>query len=301
MPVARVRRELQRLIEAGCEIAEHPQGGVALVKTGLGSWEDYLRWRLDAPAGERTIQVYKQTASTQDVVRRIAARRDVTVDGAIVVADHQRAGRGRLGRKWYAPAGSCALFSMLCAREARGAEMLSPDRLVFATSVAVARGMEAAAEPASLQVQIKWPNDLMVGGRKIGGILVEVAEIKGGRVAVIGVGINANLDVAHLPAGAVADPKGVTSLRNEGIEVDRLAVLAESLVAMDAVLVQKETEPLLGEWRQRSLLLGRRITARSAGRTYRGEVMDIDPMDGLIVRTASGEHVHLSAQTTTIL
>ena len=143
----------------------------------------------------------------------------------------------------------------------------------------------------------------MVGGRKIAGILVEAAERKGAGVtaAIIGVGINVALDVADLPVGAVDDPKAVTSLSDQGITVDRLAVLAEALAAIDAVLGQEETKPMLEEWRQRSVLLGQRITAQSSGRRYRGEVMDLDPLDGLILRTASGEQVHLSAQTTTIL
>ena len=113
LPMTRVRREVDRLVEAGCEIAEHPQSGVALVKSALGVWEDYLRWRLKAPGDKRVIQIYRQTASTQDVARRIATRGGVGADGAIAVADHQRAGRGRLGRKWYAPPGSCVLFSTL--------------------------------------------------------------------------------------------------------------------------------------------------------------------------------------------
>lgn len=309
VPVARVRREMQGLAEAGCQFVEHAPSGVVLVKTGLSVWEDYLRWRLKAPRGERMIQVYRQTASTQDVGRRIAAHGGAQADGALIVADYQRAGRGRLGRKWYAPAGTCVLFSLVHAPRRTCGAAFSADRLVLATSVALARGLEVAAAPAPLEVQIKWPNDLVVGGRKIGGILVETVDAEGPRakdpgggtpLAVIGVGLNVSLDIGALPAGVVDEPNAVTSLVHQGVEVDRLLVLAEAVTAMEAALGQEDLNPLLDAWRQRSVLLGQRVSARCGGRTFRGEVMDLDPLDGLVLRTAGGEMVHLSAQTTAL-
>jgi len=321
-----VVRQLQRLTEAGCQITTHPQRGVSLVRSGLAVWGDYLRWRLPSADRPPIIQVYRQTASTQDVARRIVSRGGRDADGALAVAEYQTAGRGRLGRKWYGPAGSCVLFSHVCAPlplmprlkpAARSPEPwpLSPDRLVFATSVALARALEAAAAPHPLSVQIKWPNDLLIDGRKLAGILVEVVEGTGAgtkarspkpqapmssSAAINGVGINVLLDHANLPPGVVDDPAAVTSLAAQGLTVDRLRVLAECAAGMRHALAADDLTSLLADWRQRSVLLGRCISARCGRRVYRGEVIDLDPLEGLILRLQSGQPAHLSAQSTTL-
>lgn len=284
-----LRQRLDALRRAGCVFDQRPDLGIALVRTGLGAWVDYLDHRL-ADAGRVT--VYGRTRSTQDVARQIADHAGAAADGAIVVADEQLDGRGRLGRRWTAPAGSAVMFS----RIHRISEVVARDgvdRFSFAASVAVAETL-AAHVPG---VRIKWPNDILVGGLKIAGILVETLRTPlGDRAAIIGIGINVDLAPDALPPDTPA-----TCLTRLGRPVDRLTLLAEAIEQLDAALSLADLDPLLRRWRGLSSMLRRRVKLRSNGRDIEGEVVDLDPNDGLILRTADGAMVHLHAATTTVL
>jgi BirA family transcriptional regulator, biotin operon repressor / biotin---[acetyl-CoA-carboxylase] ligase len=142
-------------------------------------------------------------------------------EGAVVATDEQTEGRGRLGRTWDAPAGSSLLFSIV----------LEPDvpseRLPELSLVAGAAVAEAIAETTGLEPAIRFPNDVLLGGRKVAGILAESTE---GRV-VLGIGVNANQTTEQLPTGAQTDP---TSLRLElGQPVDRAPLLAAILLHVE--------------------------------------------------------------------
>jgi BirA family biotin operon repressor/biotin-[acetyl-CoA-carboxylase] ligase len=164
-----------------------------------------LRGRLGRP-----YRFVERTASTQ----RLLGPDDP--EGAVAVADEQTEGRGRLGREWLAPAGTSLLVSVLLRP---GVE---PARLPELSLVAGRACAEAIAETAALETEVKFPNDVLVRGRKVAGILAEASE---GRV-VLGVGVNVSQDAGELPPAARTH---ATSLRLEtSREVDR----AELLVAL---------------------------------------------------------------------
>ena len=284
-----LRERLDALRRAGCVFDQRPDLGVALMRTGLGAWVDYLDHRLP-DAGRVT--VYGRTRSTQDVARQITDHAGAAADGAIVVADEQDDGRGRLGRRWTAPAGAAVMFS----RIHRMSEPIASDgidRFSFAASVAVAETL-AVHVPG---VRIKWPNDILVGGLKIAGILVETLRTPlGDRAAIIGIGINTDLAPDALPTDIHA-----TCLTQLGHPVDRLTLLAETIEHLDAALSLTDLDPLLHRWRAFSSMLHRRVKLRSNGRDIEGEVVDLDPNDGLILRNADGTMLHLHAATTTVL
>lgn len=316
MPRREVLEMLERLRVSGCEIESHPQHGVAIVRDGLGCWADYLRWFFDSRAdthpaesshatGTRIIEVYRQTTSTQDAARRIAESCGRAAEGAVAIADEQTVGRGRMGRRWVTPPGSAVVFSRVCVGDPA---WLTVDRLMLTTAVAMAEAIEAFVKPAT--VQIKWPNDLCVGGRKVAGILVETftshngarrGTAEPGGVAVIGVGINVDLDPKLLPS----DPPGlcdrVASLSQLGRPVHRLLLLAEAIRRMDLALSCTDLGPTLEQWRRRCPLLSQHLKLRHGGATIEGQVIDLDPYAGLIVRTGSGTVVHLPAETTSIV
>jgi len=192
----------------------------------------------------RTVRL-DSVASTQQIAR------DLPV-GSVVVADHQSAGRGRLDRRWEAPPGTALLASFVLPRH----PLLS-----------LAAGV-AAAEACGGAVRLKWPNDLMVDGRKAGGILVEVAQEK----AVVGVGINLT---AAPPGAAMVDQP-----RDELLE--RLRERLDRWSGADAALV-------LDRWRDLSVTLGRRVRVELPGRVLEGVAEDIDATGALVV---GGEHVN---------
>jgi BirA family transcriptional regulator, biotin operon repressor / biotin---[acetyl-CoA-carboxylase] ligase len=153
----------------------------------------------------------ESTASTQLLLPPNA------VEGTVVVADEQTEGRGRLGRRWFAPPGT----SLLCSVQLRPA--VSGERLPELTSVAARACAETIAALTGLEPELKFPNDLLLGERKVAGILAEARE---GRV-VLGIGVNVNLSEEQLP-GEVDRP--ATSLLVEtGRELDRAELLVELL------------------------------------------------------------------------
>jgi BirA family transcriptional regulator, biotin operon repressor / biotin---[acetyl-CoA-carboxylase] ligase len=147
--------------------------------------------------------------------------RDATAEGTIAVAEEQTEGRGRLGRSWHAPARTSVLVSVLLLP---GVETTRLPELSLVAGGAVA---EAIAEVTGIEPVIEFPNDVLVGGRKVAGILAESSE---GRV-VLGIGVNVNQTEDELPEDARAEP---TSLRLElGAPVDRALLLAEILVRLE--------------------------------------------------------------------
>lgn len=293
-----VLSEIEQLRRVGCAFDTHPQHGLRLAEAGLGAWTDYLRHAL---GDDRLIEVYQRTASTQDTARRLITTHGARSDGAIVTAGEQTGGRGRFGRPWVTPAGTAVTFSRVtwpANGEQDGAATV--DRITFAVSVAVASVAEQLLAGRGA-VRIKWPNDVCVDGRKLVGILVETVEAaRGRRAAIIGVGFNVALRPEHLPTDDPQLLQRVTSLAMHGVEVDRLRMLAQLAQAIDAALVRRDTDELLAQWRQRSAQLNQLIRVRSDGQPIEGHVIDLDPHAGLIVRTATGEIVHLPAATTTV-
>jgi BirA family biotin operon repressor/biotin-[acetyl-CoA-carboxylase] ligase len=142
-------------------------------------------------------------------------------EGALVVADEQTAGRGRLGRRWLAPAGT----SLLCSLQLRPA--VASERLPELTVVAARACAEAIAALTELEPELKFPNDLLVGGRKVAGILAEAREQR----VVLGIGVNVNVPAEELPQEV--DRPATSLLVETGRELDRAALLAELLERLE--------------------------------------------------------------------
>lgn len=205
--------------------------------------------------------------STQAVAFDLARRG--AVDRTVVVADHQTAGRGRRGRAWVDEPGASLLASIL----------LRPSLPVarwplygFTTAVAVAEALRAAT---GLDARLKWPNDVLVDGRKIAGVLLES---RGGEpVLVIGVGVN--VSQRRFPADLAGLATSVALAG--GRPVDREAVLTAVLEAFDhwrARLEQEGFEPVRTRWSELSETLGRRVQVGEAS----GRAVGLDP-DGALV------------------
>lgn len=306
--VSQVRQELLRLEQAGCRFQEHGPFGLRLRQTSLSVWSDYLRWALPNTSASH-ILVYQRTTSTQDVARHLIQALGPAADAAIVLADEQTAGRGRLGRRWIAPAGTCLLVSRItwlpsCSCSLEPVDQ-AIDRLSLAAAVATAESLEqillsfypehSALSPAS--VRIRWPNDVLLAGKKIAGILVEVPRPQ---AAVIGIGLNVSLTPEDLPDHHRDLARQLTSLALAGVHVDRLYVLTELIRQLHEAL-QQPLSILAQRWRARSCLLGQHVQVLSDTGPLSGYVLDLDPQAGLILQTDQGQLVHLHAATTTLL
>lgn len=162
--------------------------------------------------------VYRYAEVTPSTQRMLA---EDGAEGAVAVAEEQTEGRGRLGRSWEAPAGTSVLVSVLLLPSVEAA------RLPELSLVAGGAVAQAILEVTGIEPAIKFPNDVLIGGRKVAGILAESSE---GRV-VLGIGVNANQSLDQLPADAQTEP---TSLRLElGEPVNRVQLLAAILLQLE--------------------------------------------------------------------
>jgi BirA family biotin operon repressor/biotin-[acetyl-CoA-carboxylase] ligase len=223
--------------------------------------------------------------STNDIAARLA---DLGADeGTVVVAEAQTAGRGRIGRVWFSPPGA-GLYVSVVLRPSPGADFSPRENptalLTLASGVALAEGVQAAT---GLQAQIKWPNDLIVAGRKLAGILAEAAA-QGAALQFIVLGFGVNLRPASYPPELT---DRVTSVEAEiNRQADRALILAEILVALAARyddLRHGRFDAILGAWRQRAASLrGSQVAWDSVGGVIRGRAEDIDQTGALLVRVA---------------
>jgi BirA family biotin operon repressor/biotin-[acetyl-CoA-carboxylase] ligase len=278
--------ELRRL---GYEIEASPHVGYRLVSTPDVLHADDLFARLgQTRVVGRDIRVFHETTSTNDVIEKLA--RDGVKEGAVVFAESQTKGRGRLGRKWLSPSGKGLWFSVLLRPNLRPQEAT---RLTVAAATALRRAIQAETK---LAPEIKWPNDLLLGGRKVAGILTEMsAELDRIKYLILGVGVNANLSASEFPAEL---RKFATSLKIEaGRAVARPALATAILRELDrdyARVCTGEFAAVADEWEQHCATLGQRVVIQLGDRKLRGRAESLDDDGALLLRT---EHGHLERFT----
>lgn len=284
-----VTAALDALRDAGCEFIDEPHRGPRLASSGLGCWVDYIEQRHADRLGRRLV-AYRTTTSTQDVARTLVADAAARVHaGTVVTSDHQTAGRGRLGRRWFDRHGGGLAFTAIV--DAAGT---APDRLCLAACCAIA---DAVTETTGVQPTIRWPNDLLIERRKLAGILVETV----GGNALIGVGINVGPLGDAIPDDDAGRTIVATSLADAGVGIDRLALLDAALTHLHRTLTETADDELRTRWRDRCGLLNERVTVDAAGSRLTGRVIDIDPQQGLVLEVERGPVVALPAATTSIV
>ncbi|HUB87098.1 MAG TPA: biotin--[acetyl-CoA-carboxylase] ligase, partial [Verrucomicrobiae bacterium] len=218
---AAVWSRIEDLRKAGFDIEASPHFGYRLTGEPDVLIADDLLARLGkTKIIGRDIRVFEQTTSTNDVIEKLA--RDGVREGVVVFAESQTKGRGRLGRKWLSPARKGLWFSILLRPDLRPQETT---QLTVASAVALRRAIESETK---LQPEIKWPNDILLGGKKVAGILTELsAELDKVRCVVLGIGIDVNLDAGELPNDL---KKIATSLKIESGEKISRAELATAIL-----------------------------------------------------------------------
>jgi BirA family transcriptional regulator, biotin operon repressor / biotin---[acetyl-CoA-carboxylase] ligase len=199
----------------------------------------------------------------------------------VIGAGHQTEGRGRRGRSWSSAPGKALLFSVVL-RPASPA-----DRIPVMSLLAAERMARSCHQLSGLEVGCKWPNDVVVGDRKLAGVLPQ-ASVADGRVrhVVIGIGVNVAMEEPDFPGdvGVTA-----TSLAREGAEVDPGALLERFLAGFREAYPPANHARALEEYRRRCITLGRRIRATaSGGEVVEGRAARVDDRGGLVVETADG-------------
>jgi BirA family biotin operon repressor/biotin-[acetyl-CoA-carboxylase] ligase len=283
MTRAGVWSHIEQLRELGYDIDASPHLGYRLISAPDALHADDLYARLGpVRVIGRDIRVFHETTSTNDVAGHLA--RGGAAEGAVVFAESQTKGRGRMGRRWISPAGKGLWFTVLLRPEIppQGATQLT-----IAAATALSR---AITQQTGIVPEIKWPNDVLIRGRKVAGILTEMtAELDHLKDVLLGIGMDVNLESNDFPP---ALRKTATSLRIEtGQKVSRaeLAVAILRELERDYELVKRgDFEAIAEQWQERCTTLGRQVAIRMGDRVIRGRAESLDEDGALLVRCAHG-------------
>ncbi|MCL0069919.1 biotin--[acetyl-CoA-carboxylase] ligase [Dehalococcoidia bacterium] len=276
-----VWKHITALRREGYRIESSPGKGYSLVSTPDSLLPEEIKAGLRTNLLGQQIAYHRELTSTQDAAKALAAQE--ANEGTIVVAETQAAGRGRIGRGWASPPGGVYL-SIILRPAIKPSEAL---RFPLIAGVAVAQAIE---QLTGLKPRLKWPNDVILEGRKAGGILSEMsAEMDRINYIVIGMGINVNTERAHFPE----EIAGIaTSLREEcGKEVSRVQLVQEILAQLESLYEDFQIsgfEPIRERWKALSNTIGARVSVRGEREQVEGAAIDIDEDGALILRKANG-------------
>ncbi len=272
-------KHMEGLRAAGYVIDGSPKVGYRLMSEPDLILASALSSLLPGEFKEKVVRV-DEADSTNTLAKELASSGRLGPVG-LVVAESQTGGRGRFGRRWHSPHGgiwfSLVIRPRLSVREAGVVPLLA--------SVVTA---EAVAEATGLDVRIKWPNDLLIEGKKVAGILTELAaELGEIDYLVVGVGLNANVSFDEL---GDSDLAATTLMDETGRAVDRPRLIAKIVnrFLSDLAGLPKDVDKMLRRWRARSATLGRTVTVTAAGEAFTGEAIDLDSEGGLIVVDKAG-------------
>ncbi len=287
---AAVWKQIKNLKAKGYEIEASTKKGYRLARMPDLLDADLIQYGLKTKWLGKDLRCHREVSSTNEVARSMA--RDCQ-SGTVILAEVQTQGRGRLCRPWASPPGGIWM-SLVLKPQMPLAQVF---RLNMVVSVAVSRSIQALY---GLNADIKWPNDLLINERKICGILMEVsAEVDRLEYVVVGLGINANVDVSGFPA-----EWNSTSLSQElGREVSRVELIQMILQEMEEAYEKMGSQEIYEEWRRRSTTLGRQVRITSLEGDLTGEAVDLGQDGALLLkakdglkRMLAGDCVHLRPQ-----
>jgi BirA family biotin operon repressor/biotin-[acetyl-CoA-carboxylase] ligase len=244
--------------------------------------------RLTSEVIGRKLIHLRSATSTQDIARREAE--GATVEGTAVIAEEQTAGRGRLGRPWISPAGKNIYVTLVLRPDLGQLRVLG-----MAAPLAVARAVECVT---GLATALKWPNDVLISGRKLAGVLID-SELSGGEVryALVGIGINVNFDI---PEDSEIASIATSLKRESGRQVSREDLLAALFSEFEALYLRVAPESVRGAWRERLETLGREVTVTFRGTVHEGLAEDIGADGSLLLRRADGSQLVIEAGEVTL-
>ncbi len=280
---AAVWSHIEELRKVGYDIEAGPHSGYRIAGEPDALLADDLLARLGRTRIiGRDIHVFEQTTSTNDVVEKLA--RDGVREGVVVFAESQTKGRGRLGRQWISPERKGLWFSILLRPELRP---LETTQLTVAAAAALRRAIQSET---GLKPEIKWPNDIVVGGRKVAGILTELsAELDRVRHVILGIGVDVNLGAGEFPPEL---KKTATSLKMEsGRPISRAELAVAILRELDedyARVCGGRFAGVADEWEEHCTTIGREVTVRIGDRTIHGRAESLDDAGALRLRTEHG-------------
>jgi BirA family transcriptional regulator, biotin operon repressor / biotin---[acetyl-CoA-carboxylase] ligase len=292
---AAIWKHVCKLKEDGYIIESSPKKGYFFIQDSDLILPNEIRDGLSTSVfGQRDIAYFKTLSSTNIKAKELAE--GGADEGALIIAEAQTEGRGRRGRSWLSPAGH-GIYATLVLRPA-----MSPagaPRITLMTAVAVAEALLSLLE---LDIKIKWPNDIMVKGKKLAGILTEIStEMDSINYIVVGLGLNVNA-----PDFPKELEKRATSILIEtGRSFSRIKLLRAYLEQFEKyykMFTSNHFKPIMQRWKELSGIIGQEIIVDVVGQSHRGLVVDIDD-DGVLILKDSDGIIHriFSGDVTVVL
>lgn len=271
-------KHIEDLRELGYKIDAQTKSGYRLISAPDKLFSDEISHNLKTEVIGREIYSYDSLDSTNDTVYQLGEKG--AKEGVCVFAEHQKKGRGRLGRVWSSPKSKNILVSLLLR------PVLPPADVAKVTIMVGLAAANALIKTAGKGFGIKWPNDIFYEGKKICGILTEMsAESDRVRFIVVGIGINLNSAAEDLP------PQSISLKKITGENVSRVSFAKTLLKELDLQYLRfkkNEFAKIVDDWEELSVTSGQRVTATTLGRKVHGEAVGIDVDGALWVRKDNG-------------
>lgn len=278
-----VWKHIRTLRQQGYEFEAIPRVGYRLVARPARLETVALMAHMQTDIFGQHIHLLEQTDSTQTVARRLIADGD-TPEGTLVIAEQQTAGRGRHGRPWHSPAGKGIWMSLVTYPK------IPPQycsQLTLLAAVAVTRAIK---KRHSIDVGIKWPNDLLINGKKICGILLESSiEGESVRYVIVGIGISANIRQEDYPEDL--RDKATSILNESGHEVDRQLLICDTMHQFEqlyTIYQEQGFSPIKLLWESLSVSLDQTVRVQTHEGVIEGVAESVDDYGALVVRTPDG-------------
>jgi BirA family biotin operon repressor/biotin-[acetyl-CoA-carboxylase] ligase len=283
---AAIWKHISALRKYGYGIASSKGQGYKLVKVSdnLLPWE--IRDGLKTEQVAKEIRHFEVIDSTQDLAIRMAEGN--APEGSIVIGERQKRGRARVGRKWIAPKGGIWMSIILRPKIPTAESTILPLAIALAVCNAI-------RDVCKVNAKLKWPNDVIINGKKVAGILAEMScEADRVNYVVVGIGVNANISVRKIESSIKGTPGyyGATSLMKEkGKEVGRIALVRKILTELERVYLKLEKEGadmIIQSWKDLSATLGSNVTVLQNEMCFEGKAVDIDYDGALLVKLPNG-------------
>ncbi|RAV18491.1 biotin--[acetyl-CoA-carboxylase] ligase [Paenibacillus contaminans] len=279
-----VWKHIQSLRKEGFEFEAVPKLGYRLLQVPERIDQASLLARLQTRTLGRTIKLYDEVDSTQNIAHELV--RNGAGEGTLVIAEQQTKGRGRMGRNWLSPKGKGIWMSVVLKPEI---PLPFTPQLTLLVAVALCRTIRKLTP----EVGIKWPNDLLVRGKKISGILLESsAEDERLNYVIVGVGISANLKEEDYPDDL--REKATSLLIERGEPIDRAALVCDFLLQLEDLYELYRDQgfaPIRTLWEALTVTLQRKVTIQTAQGIEEGTAVAIDDMGALLVAKPDGRTV----------
>jgi BirA family transcriptional regulator, biotin operon repressor / biotin---[acetyl-CoA-carboxylase] ligase len=292
MSISAISKRINLLRKYGYDVeSSHRRGYRLASETDLPvPWE--LAKVLDTLFVGKDKIIYRLTTHSTQNLAILLAEKNSDSDGTVIIAEHQKSGRGRKNRKWLSPKGGIWLSVVL--RPCMPASNIT--LLPFAAALAVC---DAIKKTTQLDAKLRWPNDVTISGKKVAGILID-SSVEAERInyAVIGIGVNANVDSSMISLHLKKSIK-VTSLSNElGHETSIIGLTKEILERLEYYYIELEhrvPHTIIEKWKKNSDILGQKVALMQSNRTIQGIAADVKDDGSLLVKADNCEDINVVA------